>query len=212
MLGGRRRGGREHEVVRLREHFVELRRHLDALDLAGSPSSAVRNDAHSERPGALRNGRADSTEPHQAQGATVETAELQTDTPSLRTLGHPGARELLLERQHHREHPFRDGNCACAARAGQGAISQGLERKIVDAGTEGMDPTYAARHEIAEVGTGPSVGQEHVSLGPGRQRALFGDDDDFDRGKALVQRSQQAGGNVRQDAQRAVGHVGILRT
>jgi hypothetical protein len=101
---------------------------------------------------------------------------------------HPHVGQLLLEREHGRQHELGDGHGAGAPAAGERhVVRQRLEREPVDAGRQRVHPVHAERHNIAEVRRAPREREQNlapdvVGRGPVRRhvhhpRARDGADD-----------------------------------
>ena len=104
---------------------------------------AERHDLHPERKRAARHGAADAADPDQAERLAGEAAELG-GVPAGRRLAQPDVGQVLLEREHRREHELGDGDRAGAARAGQDGRGEGLVRERVEARAVVVHPVHMA--------------------------------------------------------------------
>ena len=162
--------GADHDhVVRPAEQVAEVGDESDAVDGRRGGAAADGGHLHVEGQGPTGHRGADGSQADQAEGATLESAQLR-GVPRVRRLGDPRLGQLLLEGQHGGQHELGDGRRRRAPRAGEDPVAQHVEGEPVDAGAQDVDPPHPT-------GRGrrpwrrPVVGQGHQHVGRASPRS-----------------------------------------
>ena len=99
---------------------------------------------------AFGDGLVDRAQAHQGHGGVGKGPEVG-QYPVARWFGHPPVRELLDRGEQHGHHPLGDGDGVDPPGTRQGPVAQQLERKVIHAVAEGVDPPHSMLDHLGEV-------------------------------------------------------------
>ena len=167
----------QHHVVGIVDQCLDVGDHLHAGKGARSIVAAQRPHLRTEGSQPLGDGQPDPAEPQEAHPASVEGAEgLRRHVPVRRRTIDPRVGEVLLEGQHRGQHPLGDGHGAHAPRVGEEQLgAHQVERELVDAGADEVDPPHAPGEHVGEVRHHVGTADEHLPGEPRFELALRGD-------------------------------------